>query len=100
GLDVIDGNPADLTKRGYLLEPYATLTIDGFRTSSSHVAAFRFGSVSESYAAKTSGDRNVGVIGVAFFSERGSEGTTEELRKRASADPSPADRRYSQPPGY
>jgi hypothetical protein len=102
GLDVIDGRPADLSKRGYLLAPYGTLVIDGFRTSGNTVAAFRFGAVSDSYAGLTSGDRNVGVIGVAFFAERGSEWSTDELRKRDNANPFPGDPRYSQPPaiGY
>lgn len=98
GLDVIDGRPADVQKRGYLLAPYSSLTIDGFRTSASTVAAFRFGAVGESYAAKTSGDRNVGVIGVAFFAERGSAWTRDELERRESADPFPGDRSYSRPP--
>ncbi len=35
------------------------------------VAAFRFGSVKNSYAGKKGDDRNVGVIGVAVFEERG-----------------------------
>jgi hypothetical protein len=102
GLDVIDGRPADLNKRGYLLAPYGTLVIDGFRTSGNTVAAFRFGAVSDSYAGLTSGDRNVGVIGVGFFAERGSEWSTDELRKRDNANPFPGDPRYTQPPaiGY
>lgn len=100
GLDVIDGLPADLSKRGYLLAPYGRLVIDGFRTSDRTVAAFRFGSVDESYAALTSGDRNVGVIGVAFFAEYGSPWTSDELHKRQTADPFPGDSRYAKPPRY
>lgn len=100
GLDVIDGRTANLSKRGYILEPYSTLTIDGFRRSRSAVAAFRFGRVSQSYAARTSGDRNVGVIGTAFFAERGSVWTTDELRRRDTADPFPGERGYAQPPRY
>lgn len=89
GLDVIDGRPASYGKRGYILQPYGTLLIDGFRTSDDTVAAFRFGTVSDSYAARTSGDRNVGVIGVALFSERGPAWTGDEIRRRDSADPFP-----------
>lgn len=89
GLDVIDGKPANMSKRGYIVAPYSTLVIDGFRTSTSSVAAFRFGSVSNSYAAQTSGDRNVGVIGFAFFAERGSRWTTDEIRRRETANPFP-----------
>lgn len=99
GLDVIDGRPADVVKRGYILEPHGTLTIDGFRQSEHHVAAFRFGQVSRSYAARTSGDRNVGVVGVALFSEQGSRWTSDELYRRDTAQPFPGDR-YARPPSY
>lgn len=72
GLDVIDGTAASPSKRGYLLDPYGDLEIEGFRTSTSEVAAFRFGAVGRSYAAQKHGNtRNVGVIGVALFHERG-----------------------------
>ncbi len=96
GLDVVDGLPANTSKRGYIVEPYSTLTIDGFRTDLDSVAAFRFGAVDQSYAAQTSGDRNVGVIGFAFFAERGSRWTNDEVRRRESADPFPGD--YAKPP--
>jgi len=98
GLDVIDGQPADPAKRGYILEPHATVTIDGFRRSDDAVAAFRFGRVADSYAALTSGDRNVGVIGVAMFAERGSRWTSDELYRRDTADPFPGDPSYARPP--
>ncbi|HEU5061100.1 MAG TPA: hypothetical protein VFU21_31430, partial [Kofleriaceae bacterium] len=96
GLDVIDGKHASPGKRGYILSPNSTLTIDGFRTSDDSVAAFRFAAVRDSYAARTGDDRNVGVIGFAFFAERGSRWTTDELARRESADPFPG--RYATPP--
>lgn len=96
GLDVVDGEPANFSKRGYILGPYSTLVVEGFRTSQHTVAAFRFGAVSESYAARTSGDRNVGVIGFAFFAERGSRWSTDEIRRRESANPFPGG--FSRPP--
>ncbi len=97
GLDVIDGKPAAFTKRGYLIDAYGDLEIDGFRTSTSEVAAFRFGSVGQSYAARKHGNtRNVGVIGVAVFHERGDSprfwGTPrshDDVRRRNTADPFP-----------
>lgn len=70
GLDVLDGQDAAVQKPGYVLGPHARLRIDGFRTSLSEVAAFRFGRVQDSYAARTGPSRNVGVIGVALFCER------------------------------
>ncbi|MBV8759173.1 MAG: hypothetical protein JO257_17930 [Deltaproteobacteria bacterium] len=97
GLDVIDGNPADPNRRGYIVDPHDSLVIDGFRTSDANVAAFRFGRVADSYAAQTSGDRNVGVVGLAIFSERGAVWTRAELGRRDSADPFPA-RGYAVPP--
>jgi hypothetical protein len=96
GLDVIDGKQASPGKRGYIVAPNSTLTIDGFRTSEESVAAFRFAAVRDSYAARTGDDRNVGVVGFAFFAERGSRWTTDELARRESADPFPG--RYSTPP--
>ena len=69
GLDVVDGRTASLDKRGYVVAPGSTLVIDGFRTSLDEVAAFRFGRVDASYAARTGQPANVGVIGVAIFCE-------------------------------
>ncbi len=72
GLDVMDGKTASFSKRGYLVDPGATLEIDGFRTSSDSVAVFKFSSVSNSYANLRHGDtRNVGVIGIAVFTRKG-----------------------------
>jgi hypothetical protein len=91
GLDVIDGQPGSFEKRGYLVAPWSTVEIDGFRRSEDQVAAFRFGRVRDSYAAKRGNDRNVGVIGVAVFPERGSSWpwTQRELERRDSADAFP-----------
>jgi len=97
GLDVIDGKPADPNRRGYIVDPHGVLVIDGFRTSDASVAAFRFGRVAESYAAQTSGDRNVGVVGFAIFAERGAVWTPAELGRRDTADPFPQ-RGYAVPP--
>lgn len=97
GLDVIDGHQADPNRRGYIVDPRGVLVIDGFRTSDEAVAAFRFGAVADSYAAQTSGDRNVGVVGLAIFSERGAVWTPSELGRRDSADAFPA-RGYAMPP--
>jgi hypothetical protein len=98
GLDVINGQPGSLSNRGYLLEPHATLAIDGFRQSDDTVAAFRFGKVAGSYAAQTGSARDVGVIGVAFFAERGDSAREDEARLRETATPFPGDGRYARPP--
>ena len=70
GRDVVDGRPAAWEKRGYVVEPHGEVTIDGFRLGDDAVAAFRFGSVARSYAARTGDARDVGVVGVAIFPER------------------------------
>lgn len=71
GRDVIDGKPADWrAKRGYLVPAWGSVDIDGWRLSQQEAAAFRFSTVSDSYAAKTGNAREVGVIGVAIFPER------------------------------
>jgi hypothetical protein len=62
------------------------------------VAAFRFGSVGGSYAAQKGDDRNVGVIGVAFFEESGSNvrWTDFEVDRGNNADPFPSG--FASPP--
>ena len=70
GLDAIDGQTASTSKRGYVVPAFGSVTIDGFRTSMDSVAAFRFTTVSDSFAGRTGQDRNVGVIGVAIFREK------------------------------
>jgi hypothetical protein len=69
GRDVVDGQPAAVQKRGYLVDPWGELTVDGFRLSDDSVAAFRFSSVPRSYASRMGDARDVGVIGVAVFPE-------------------------------
>jgi hypothetical protein len=71
GRDVIDGKPADFrNKRGYLVPAWGSVDIDGWRLSERQAAAFRFTTVSNSYAGRMGNARNVGVIGVAVFPER------------------------------
>ncbi len=93
GLDVIDGRPAAVNKPGYMIEPGKSLLIDGFRRSMSQVAAFRFSAVKDSYAQKKYGDTtNVGVIGIAIFSEKGTNPQPrlkQEAKRRNKANPFP-----------
>jgi hypothetical protein len=105
GLDVIDGEDASFEKRGYLLAPYSSVLIDGFRRSDAEVAAFRLGDVAGSYASSKGKARNVGVLGFAFFDERRAviepppwrrPMPSEDTRLRREADPFPG--RYARPP--
>ena len=43
GLDVMDGRSASTSKRGYIVPARSSRTVEGWRTSMSSVAAFRFG---------------------------------------------------------
>lgn len=99
GLDVLDGKDASFSKRGYIVDPRGEIEVDGFRTSATQVAAFRFGSVRGSYAAQKHGETaNVGVIGLAVFHERGTEPWKwNEVQKRHDANPFPG--QYATPPG-
>ncbi|HET9960428.1 MAG TPA: hypothetical protein VFQ61_38425 [Polyangiaceae bacterium] len=100
GLDVLDGSAGTFEKRGYVMRPFSTLEIEGFRQSLDEVAAFRFGRVADSYAARTGDDRNVGVVGVAFFGEAGAPPPylDSEQQRRDRAEPFPG--RFAQPPRW
>lgn len=98
GLDVLHGRNASIRKRGYLIAPHAQLVVEGFRQSTESVAAFRFSPVRESYAGqKYRNTKNVGVIGVALFNERGTNPwTNQEVQQRLEANPFPG--RFATPP--
>ena len=98
GLDVLDGRRASLRKRGYIMTPRSQLIVEGFRQSTEAVAAFRFSPVRESYANEKYHDtRNVGVIGIAIFNERGTNPWSHvEVQRRLKANPFPG--RLATPP--
>ena len=81
--------PGTFANRGYVIGAWDTLDIDGFRQSQDEVAAFRFAKVRDSYAAQTGDARNVGVIGVAFFAQRGDDWNVRELQTRDTREPLP-----------
>lgn len=91
GLDVNDGKAASFAKKGYIVGAGETVTIEGFRTSWSTVASFKFSSVSNSYANIRHGyTRNVGVIGIAVFTQKGVDPWTwmpTEVKTRNTANP-------------
>jgi hypothetical protein len=91
GLDVIDGKPASFSKRGYVIAPDETLEVKGWRTSPATVARFKFSTVAGSYSNLSRGEhRNVGVIGLAVFTEKGVDPWTwmpREVNHRLDADP-------------
>ena len=89
GLDVIDGRKGSVRKRGYVIEPGQTLIVKGFRTSADAVNAFKFSSVGRSYSNQRYGStRNVGVLGLAVFTEEGVDPwrwSMRELKSREDA---------------
>jgi hypothetical protein len=70
GVNVITGQTAAIAQSGYVLDPWGLVDIDGWRKSMDQVAAFYFTALPDSYAARTGRPDNVGVIGIALFSER------------------------------
>ncbi|MEO0248097.1 MAG: hypothetical protein ABIN58_00870, partial [candidate division WOR-3 bacterium] len=70
GRDVIDGREASLSKRGYVIDPWSSIDIDGFRLSMDEVAAFRFTDAGNSYAARMGSWWGIGVIAAAIFPEK------------------------------
>jgi len=95
GLDVVDGEPGDLRKRGYIVAPYGETRIEGFRTSQADVATFRFSSVGDSYAGRKGKARNVGVIAVAIFEEE--RPREQQIILSHPAPPPPYDDGYHDP---
>jgi len=69
GINAVTGQTADPSQAGYVLEPWQTTEINGWRKSLDDVAQFVFTDLGDSYAARTGRPRNVGVIGVAAFRE-------------------------------
>ncbi len=95
GRDVVSGAPGDFeAQRGYVVEPWGSVRVDGFRRSLDEVAQFRFASPEDSYSSRRGTPENVGVVGVAVFRER--------LRRAPSnpvplAVPGPAEARAEAP---
>lgn len=70
GLSVLDGELASQKSGGYIIDPYDSLVIDGWRKSDKEVAQFFFSDPSSSYAERTGKGQNQGVIGTAVFYEK------------------------------
>lgn len=71
GLSVIDGKSASFESSGYIVKPWSSAVIDGWRVSDSEVSQFFFTNPGESYSSRSrGGEANLGVIGVAVFKEK------------------------------
>ena len=93
GIDVLNGRAGSYQNSGYLIRPKSEVTIEGFRKSQDHVAAFRFATPENSYVNQNiQGDeRNIGVIGFAMFEVR-------EQLPDCEANPFPANAQYAPAP--
>ena len=71
GLSTLDGQLATPDSKGYVVGPWATLTVPGWTVDGQSVANFLFNDKEKSYAAYSSqGTTNAGVIGVLVFAEK------------------------------
>lgn len=70
GLSVMDGEDASEESGGYIVQPWSTITVDGWRKSNSEVAEFFFSSPKDSYRKCMKKGNNIGVIGVLVFDEK------------------------------
>lgn len=70
GVNAVTGQTAGADQPGYVLDPWQTTEIAGWRKSYSDIAQFVFTAIDDSYAARTGRPDNVGVIGMAVFRER------------------------------
>ena len=69
GVNAISGQTASASQSGYVLEPWQTTEVRGWRKNYSEVAEFYFTDLPDSYAARTGRPDNVGVIGIAAYRE-------------------------------
>ena len=69
GVNVVSGQTAAPSQAGYVLDPWETTEIAGWRKSLDDIAQFVFTDLPDSYAARTGRPDNVGVIGIAVFRE-------------------------------
>jgi len=69
GVNAVTGETAAPTQAGYVLDPWESAEIDGWRKSLDDVAQFVFTDLPDSYAARTGRPDDVGVIGIAVFRE-------------------------------
>lgn len=70
GVNAISGQTASAQQTGYVLQPGQYAEIRGWRKNLGEIAEFTFTDLPDSYAARTGRPANVGVVGVAVYTER------------------------------
>jgi hypothetical protein len=90
GVNAVSGETADTNQAGYVLDAWESTEIAGWRKSLDEIAQFNFTALPESYAAQTGRPANVGVIGVAVFTERAPAWRErDEIAREKSMPPPP-----------
>lgn len=89
GVNAVSGETAGSDQNGYVLDAWQSTEILGWRKSLDEIAQFNFTSLPNSYAARTGRPTNVGVIGVAVFTERAPVISYRDQRRRYDAPASP-----------
>jgi len=90
GVNAITGQNANPSQSGYVLEPWQSTEVDGWRKDMSEIAQFNFTAIENSYAARTGRPNNVGVIGVAVFREKAPVWRERDDRISMREAPTPA----------
>jgi hypothetical protein len=99
GRDVISGELGNFKKqRGYVLDPFGSVVISGYRQSLDQVAAFRFSDLSGSYTALRGSPEHAGVVGVAVFTEKRRSARRHKKALAALPPPPPYYEPYYQGP--
>ncbi len=110
GLNSIDARTTSARDtRKWILDPWQTITLDGWQTSSATARRFFFTTEQESYGAWLGKTKNLGIVSAAFFREKRprpvalgdrwieDRGSFSRQDKEGSAEPAPA-RPADEPP--
>jgi hypothetical protein len=89
GVNAVSGETAGVGQAGYVLDPWQTMEVKGWRKSTADVARFYFTRLPDSYAARTGRPANVGVIGVAVFREQSAVSSVAPAPAAPLRGPSP-----------
>ncbi len=87
GVNAVSGQNASPDQTGYVLDAWESTEINGWRKNLDEVAQFNFTTLPDSYAARTGRPANVGVIGVAVFTERAPIRREQEIARAAPVSP-------------
>ena len=89
GVNVVSGETASTSQSGYVIGPWQSLSVQGWRKSLARVAAFYFTDLGNAYATRTGRPDDVGAIGVAVFRRKAqppAELEPPQLLKEAPSD--------------